>query len=476
MTAAQAAFEKKFDELRAELGVRIDFPPEVLAAAREAAGRVAEVTAERVDRRAVPFLTVDPPGSRDLDQALHIERAGKGFRVRYAIADVGFWVDRGGAIEAEAWRRRVTYYAPDRRAPLYPPVLSEGAASLLPGQDRPAVLFTLELDSRGALVRDSVERALVRSRRQMSYQEVLAEVESGEAEEVLLLLREVGELRAEREKERGGTSLPARDQHVQRWAASRLGYRVEFERPTPAEDWNAQISLLTGHAAALRMMRAGVGLLRTLAPPRPEDVRRFRVVARTLGFEWPKQQTYADFINSLPLDHVHLEPLLWQARHVMRGAGYLAFQGGAPAPEVAIHAALAFDYSHCTAPLRRLADRYVLDLLVELARGEHPSPDEIATLAELKPVMEEADRRAHALERRAVDLAEAWVLRGREGDRFLATVLAAQPGWIDAQIEDPPVRARVHTSNGADLSPGSEVQVRLERVDAAAGAAEFELE
>ena len=92
-------------------------------------------------------MTIDPPGSLDLDQAYFGERRGDGYRVRYAIADVGHFVARGGPIEAEAWRRGQTAYAPDKRSPVYPLSLSEGAASLLPDGDRPAVCFTLDLDA-----------------------------------------------------------------------------------------------------------------------------------------------------------------------------------------------------------------------------------------------------------------------------------------------------------------------------------------
>src|SRR6185369_9117068 len=81
-----------------------------------------------------------------------IERRDGGHRVRYAIADLGAFVPRAGALERETHRRAVTVYAPDENAPLHPPVLSEGAASLLPGVWRPAVLWTLDLDAAGALV------------------------------------------------------------------------------------------------------------------------------------------------------------------------------------------------------------------------------------------------------------------------------------------------------------------------------------
>src|SRR4051812_27685067 len=108
--------------IRREAGVPDAYPAAAEAEAQVAAGRSS--AGERVD---VPFITIDPPGSRDLDQALHIERRGDGHRVRYAIADVGAFVARGGALDAETHARGLTVYAPGGKAPLHPMSLSEGA-------------------------------------------------------------------------------------------------------------------------------------------------------------------------------------------------------------------------------------------------------------------------------------------------------------------------------------------------------------
>jgi exoribonuclease R len=85
-----------FDAIRAELKVPPDFPPEVVA---EALAMVGAAALPQRDETAVPFLTIDPPGSKDLDQAMYLERLGKGYRVRYAIADVPAFVKPGGAID-----------------------------------------------------------------------------------------------------------------------------------------------------------------------------------------------------------------------------------------------------------------------------------------------------------------------------------------------------------------------------------------
>src|SRR4051794_41637369 len=116
-----AALRDGFEAIRREAGVPDAFPADVQAEAAAAAARSAGLP--RVD---LPLVTIDPPGSRDLDQALHIERRGDGHRVYYAIADVAAFVAPAGAIDRESHERGVTVYAPDRQAPLHPPVLSEG--------------------------------------------------------------------------------------------------------------------------------------------------------------------------------------------------------------------------------------------------------------------------------------------------------------------------------------------------------------
>ncbi|HEY0506754.1 MAG TPA: RNB domain-containing ribonuclease, partial [Blastococcus sp.] len=122
-----------FAAIRAEFDVPEEFPATVLAEARR---RAAQPCLAELDASDLPLVTLDPVGSQDLDQAVHLAARGDGYRVSYAIADVGAVVDPGGPLDAEARRRGQTLYSPDRRIPLHPPVLSEGAASLLAGRLR----------------------------------------------------------------------------------------------------------------------------------------------------------------------------------------------------------------------------------------------------------------------------------------------------------------------------------------------------
>ena len=444
-----------WDALRTELEVPTAFPPEVLAEA--AASKPALPALDLTD---VPFLTIDPVGSVDLDQAMALERRDDGYRVRYAIADVAAFVRPGGAIDLEAHRRGETLYAPDQRTPLHPPVLSEDRGSLLQGQDRPAVVWTLDLDAEGALVATDVRRAAVRSRRQLDYGTVQAAIDDGSASPDLLLLKEIGELRQARARERGAIDLPTPEQEVD--ADGHLTYRA----PHPAEAWNAQISLLTGMAAATLMLDGGIGILRTLPAPDPAVVADLRTTAGALGVPWSEGVSYGDLLSGLD-PHVPAQAaLLAVAPRLLRGAAYTAFDG-AP-PEQAQHSAVGAAYAHATAPLRRLVDRYVGETCLALCAGV-PVPEWVrAALPGLPEEMATADRRAHALDRAIIDLAEAAVLEHRVGEEFSAVVTDERT----VQLAEPAVRGRLDSP-----SPpvGERVTVRLVTADPQARSVSFVL-
>ncbi len=447
-----------WQELRDELGVVEAFPAEALAEA-EAAAKVPRLP--DLDRTDLPLFTVDPVGSRDLDQALAILRRPAGYRVHYAIADVAAFVIPGRDLDREAHRRGVTFYAPDRSVPLHPDALSAGAASLLPGELRPALLWTLDLDRDGELTGTDVRRALVRSRQQLAYPDVQRRLDAGAADDALVLLEEVGRLRHSRAAERGAVHLPTPEQEVADGPDGRP--RLVFRAQLPSEAWNAEISLLTGMAAAGLMLAGGVGLLRTLPPPDPREVESVRRSALALGLPWPAGAGYAEVISDLDPQVPEAAAVLTFAARLLRGAAYTAFDG-AP-PELSTHSAVAAPYAHATAPLRRLADRYAGEVCLALAAGREVPAWAREALPDLPAEMAGATRRAQALEKAVVDLAEAVVLAPRWGEVFDAVVVESGDKRGVVQLKDPAVRA---SCDAPGLPLGQTIRARLVAVDMAA--------
>jgi exoribonuclease R len=464
--SATAALDDGIAAIQAEQKLDVSFPEEVEAAAEKAA------TSPRLpdlDRTDLAFLTIDPPGSMDLDQAMHLERDGDGYVVHYAIADVAAFVTAGDPVDAEARVRGESLYGADSKIPLHPPVLSEGAASLLPGQVRPAFLWTIKLDAQGVQTEARVERARVKSTARLDYAGVQKQLDDGSANEVLQLLATVGKLRQAQEVARGGVSLPMPEQEVD---CSTTPWTLEFRAVLPVEGWNAQISLLTGFAAAEIMLDGKVGVLRTLPPADENAVRRLRRTARGLGIDWPADQDYPAFVHALdPAKPAHLA-MVTAATTLLRGAGYAAFDGSAP--DQPLHAALAAPYAHVTAPLRRLVDRFGLEVCAALCAGEQVPEWARQGLPDLPELMQGSGRRSKTYERAVLDLVEAATLAGREGETFTGVVVEADHQDArkgDAIVREPAISAPV--SGAQTLPVGEELQLTLAEADPATRTVRF---
>jgi exoribonuclease R len=455
--------ELSFAEVRERLKVPAQFPADVLAAA-ESAARSVRLPAE--DRRELALVTIDPAGSTDLDQAQLIERRADGFRVWYAIADVPAFVPAGGPVDAEARRRGETLYSPDLRTPLHPAVLSEGAASLLPGQDRPAALWRIDVDGTGIGRDVEVRRSTVRSVAQLDYAGVQASIEAGTPHPSIAALPELGTLLEERSRARHAIELDVAEQEVEQTPEGRWALR--FRHTLPIERANAEISLLTGMCAAALMAQAGLGILRTVPAPGERQVSALRRIAPALDVHWPAGAAPGDVISRVDGDSGKHAAFLAHAMHLMRGAGYRPFEG--PLPADATHAGVGAAYAHVTAPLRRLVDRFGTEICLATVAGA-AVPDWVrAALPTLPELMTASGRRAGDLERSVVDLAEAWLLQDRVGETFAAVVLEAEDGRASVALEDPAVRTRCR---GSGMEPGQRIEARLDAVDVSQAAVTF---
>ncbi|MWV50364.1 RNB domain-containing ribonuclease [Rathayibacter sp. VKM Ac-2803] len=456
------------DVAEALAALRSDLPAEFPAAAlaeAEEADRLAD-DAGRLDLTAIPFVTIDPPGSLDLDQALHLETTADGVVLRYAIADVPAVVRPGGALDAETRRRGQTYYLPDGRIPLHPAVLSEGTASLLPGQSRRALVWTIALDSRVEPRAVRLERALVRSTARLDYEGVQRDVDTDRMHPSIALLPWFGRERLAREAERGGASLTLPEEEI---VAVDGGYRVERRAPLAVEGWNAQVSLLTGMAAATLMVDARIGILRTMPAADPSTVAAFRARAEALGTPWALEEPYGAYLRRLDTTDPRRLAIMYAAASLFRGAGYTAFDG--TVPEEPRQAALAAPYAHVTAPLRRLVDRFGLAVCLAISSGAEIPSGLRAALPEIPPLMAASDRRAGAANRAATSIVEAAILRGHEGSSFEGVVVQSARTRSSVQLLDPEITVDVQ----APLTPGARVAVDLVSVDVATGSAVFRL-
>ena len=378
----------------------------------------------------------------------------------------------GGALDAEARRRGQTLYSPDRRTPLHPPVLSEGAASLLPGQLRPAVA----LDDRPRRRRRADRRSTcggpacaaapsstTRPSRQQADAGTLPEAARAAAARSARCCRRAGG-RTGRDRARAPPSRRSS-------AAPDGGWTLDLRGDLPVE------ALERADLAAHRPVRRRAHARRRRRHPadaaagpargrRPAAAARARARRRLAGRRGPGRG------DRRP------GPGATRACRVPRG-------GGGAAARRRLHAlrrraaraarrtrASAAPYAHVTAPLRRLVDRFGTEVCLALAAGARARRPELrAALPELPALMAASDRRTREVERAVVDATEAWLLRGREGEVFGAVVVDARgrAGARSCSTTSPSAAA----APVRDWRPGTRVQVRLEEADVAARTVRF---
>ena len=442
------ALSRGLADIRTQFAVPSTFPPAVTSAAEQA---IARSISDHADWAGKAFVTLDPAASTDLDQAFAIEASGSDLVLFYAIADVGWFVGPNDPLDIEAWQRGETVYLPDGKASLYPKELSEGAASLLPDVDRPAVVFTVRIAPDGRSSLDGAVRASIRSRAKLAYENV-------QASDLPQGFDELARRIAAAEDARGAARVDPPEQELT--VDSNGHFTLAFRPQLQSEVNNAALSLAANLAIADALLTHHTGLFRVMPEPDKRAVRRLRHSAKALGLTWPKNETLEQFARSL--DQANPKHAAFQA--VIRRAGprasYAPYQPGV----VPWHAAMGATYAHATAPLRRLADRFVIEATLRIANGQ-PVPDEPnAAFQRLPAIMGRAEDKSGQIDRAVLDLAEAVMLEGEEGSTFNAIVTDIDERGARIQLSDPAVIARVE---GTGLTAGDPVRVKLASVDVA---------
>ncbi|MDR2215877.1 MAG: ribonuclease R, partial [Nevskiaceae bacterium] len=167
----------------ARFGLPRDFSAAALRDAQAHGTQVApEQVAARTDLRALPLVTIDGEDARDFDDAVYAEKAGDGWRLVVAIADVSHYVREGSALDDEARERGTSVYFPQRVVPMLPPALSDELCSLQPRVDRLCLVADMQVSKTGALKAQRFYPAVMRSAARLTYSLAFAALFEGRPE------------------------------------------------------------------------------------------------------------------------------------------------------------------------------------------------------------------------------------------------------------------------------------------------------
>jgi ribonuclease R len=502
-----------------EFGLREEFPPEALAEAERLPEAVPEEELlHRVDYREQRCITVDPPDAADFDDAVHLERTDRGWRLYVHIADVAWAVPAGGPLDAEARERSTSVYLPGQVLPMLPPRVSSLLCSLLPGQARLAQTVVIDYGPDGERRGYRIERSVIRSALRLHYGQVRRLVEGAPrpGEEVpdwaRDSLREMHEFSQKLRARRFRAGAIFLDMPEIRVEVNETGETVAVREHR--QDFSHQIveefMLAANRAVASFLVNMELpGIFRIHEAPDEEKLRELATFVKSFGISLkpPYSRRKIQKLVESVKGQEHEPTVMFAVLTSMKQAVY----SGADDE----HFALAFrPYCHFTSPIRRYPDLVVHRALERLYPPGESALDAVGQGGRRKGRRAQvADRRGAAarmetlaahcsqMERKAAE-AERRLTRFRQLELLDRNKVAEHSGAVTGvtdfglfvKLDDFFVEGLVHvasmvdryrylprrqelvgTRTGRRWRRGNRVTVRISRLDLATGRLELEL-
>ncbi len=410
--------------------MRTEFPREVVESARAAVSRGFSRDG-RSDLTGLDVVSIDAPQTREIDDALSIEpRPGGGVRLGVHVADPAAYVEKDDPVDREAFARAATRYFPESRLPMIPEAISEGAASLAEGEDRPALSFLVALDADGEISSHEVVRSVVRSVARLTYEAADAAIgrEGGPHAALLRSLERAAALLEGRRAAAGAVRIPAPEVEPRVLDDGRIAL-VRIDPDSPSRRLVSEAMVLAGAVAARFCAGRSVPAIYRRQPPPDRPL-----AAAAASSE--------DFAAARAL-----------RRSLRRGE-----VGVSPGP----HFALGLPaYAQATSPLRRFQDLVTHRQIVAALAGL-PPPYDLESLRRIAATTEAAEADGRRAER-AAD--RYWLLRYLEGS------VGAEVDAVVVEVEPRPVVVLVETlleeplAGLAGVRPGDRIRLRIERVN-----------
>lgn len=441
-----------------EFGLPDEFPPEVLAEAREQASRFDDTNLEgRLDLTGETIITIDPVDARDFDDAISLHRSEKGhWHLSVHIADVAHFVPSGSALDHEAQKRSTSVYLPDRVVPMLPEILSNGLASLQQGHVRYTKSVIMEFSPEGVPIHADFANSAIRVVQRFAYEQVMPIIENPElhrdkvSPEVRALLERMYQFAM-----------------ILRGRRFKAGY-LELSLPEVKIDFDADGKVVgahtTPHDASHEiieefMLAANIAVATALADKKvpflrrvhgePDELklRRFAEFAGTLGLtltNFQSRHALQDLLRNAAEKPFH-QAVNYALLRSMKQAEYSTADVG--------HYALAEEnYCHFTSPIRRYPDLTVHRLIGALAakkKARLPKPDVVA-LTGLAKHCSALERRAAAAERELVKIKLLSYMASRVGEELDTIITGVQDFGFFCQGTKIPAEGMVHVTSLGD--------------------------
>jgi ribonuclease R len=453
---------------------------------------------ERRDLRGLALVTIDGETAKDFDDAVYCERAGRGFRLVVAIADVSHYVAHGDALDADARTRGNSVYFPRRVIPMLPEKLSNGLCSLNPQVDRLAMACDMVITPRGEIAEYEFYAAVIRSHARLTYDRVAAALyerpprpdsETRPLAERLQELERVFRALLKAREKRGAIDFDTVETEL------KFDARGKIERIVPVlrNDAHRLIEecMLAANVCASDFLRKRKhpALYRIHEGPTPEKLGALREFLKGFGLQLgggdePRAMDYAKL-----LEKVKKRPDVQLLQTVL----LRSLQQAIYSPENVGHFGLAYEhYTHFTSPIRRYPDLLIHRAIKAALAGQRYDP---GGWVDLGRHCSATERRADEATRDVVTWLKCYFMQDKVGQDFDGSISAVTSFGIFVALDGIYIEGLVHISElgtdyfehdagrhvlrgqrtGVSFRLGDRVRVRLVRVGLETGRIDFVL-
>ena len=369
----------------AEYGLPYSYPENVEQAAEQISSEITDAAlAGREDFRNVVTFTIDPHDAKDFDDALSIRPIKKGlWEVGVHIADVSYYVQEGGIIDKEAYKRATSVYLVDRTIPMLPEKLCNNLCSLRQDEDKLTYSVILEMTDNAVVKRSRIARTVIRSNRRFAYEEVQAIIEreqqggkdslpGDEFKTEIMTLDSLAKILREKRMADGALSF---DRVEVRFDIDEKGKPISvfFKESKDANKLVEEFMLLANRTVAESIGRVKGGNPKTFVyrvhdEPDPERMENLQNFVAKFGYKLKATGDPAEMAKSM--NKMLAEVKGKKEQELIETISIRSMQKACYTTDNIGHYGLAFKfYTHFTSPIRRYPDLMVHRLLTRYMSG-----------------------------------------------------------------------------------------------------------
>lgn len=420
------------------------FPSNVLAESEKINFDIPEdEIAKREDFRNTIVFTIDPETAKDFDDALSFKDLGNNvFEVGVHIADVGYYMKPGSALDKEAYKRSTSTYLVDRCIPMLPERLSNGVCSLRPNEDKLvfSVVFKIEFSQPGEckVLDTRFVKAIINSGKRYSYEDAQNIIENEENpalnkdkfDDAVLVLDKMAKMIRGGRFQRGAISFEKKEVKF-KLDADGTPTGVYFKESKDSNKLIEEFMLLANQAVATHIGKKGLPCIyRTHALPTLERLQELSVFVETFGYTF--KVTENEETNKANLNSLLMEVKGSNHANIIETVAVRSMSKAIYTTEVLGHYGLGFKYySHFTSPIRRYPDVILHRLLFSLLTQNTISAPNLQTQCQH---CSELENKAVKAERDSIKFKQVEFMQNKIGQEFEGTVSGANNWGLFIEI------------------------------------------